>query len=346
MIYLLIMVFGLSLVLTWVFRRYALAKNILDIPNHRSSHTAPTPRGGGMAFILTLLLTAPIIYYFYPLSSEISIAIMGGGLFIALLGFLDDKRHVPPYLRFLGHFLAASFTLFWLGGMPTISFGYWVLPMGLGLNILGVIYVVWLLNLYNFMDGIDGIAAIEAISVCLGGAFLYALQSRYALTEGPLLLAAAVGGFLWWNFPPARIFMGDAGSGFLGLIFGIFTIQAAGVEGGLFWSWLILLGVFVVDATVTLIYRMAQGSKLYEAHCDHAYQHAAQRMNSHLRVTLGVLFINVFWLFPMAIMVEKRILAGIAGLVIAYFPLVILAIMLKAGRCNQHSTVGRIKLHV
>jgi Fuc2NAc and GlcNAc transferase len=334
MIYLLTIVFMLSLTLTAYLRHYALAKNIIDIPNHRSSHTLPTPRGGGIGFIITLLMVMPVVEYWGMVTLPVSIA-CGACLIVAALGFLDDHGHLPAVVRLVGHFSASIFALYWLGGMPSLSFCSLIIPAGWLLNTLGAVYLVWILNLYNFMDGIDGLAAIEAISVCLAGAFLYWLNGNYEMLGIPLILAAAVAGFLWWNFPPARIFMGDAGSGFLGLILGILTIQAAQVKPQFFWAWLILLGVFIVDATVTLLFRLFQGSKIYEAHCEHAYQHATRRFGHHIVVTISVLFINLIWLFPIALLVDKLILGGVTGLFVAYLPLIGLAIALKAGRKTE-----------
>lgn len=332
MAYLLVTVFLLSLFLTWYLRHYALARNILDIPNSRSSHLVPMPRGGGLAFIITFLVAIPFIAYFGFVVIPVSGALVGAGLFVAALGFFDDHGHIAAHLRLLGHFSASIFVLYWLGGMPSISLGGWILTSGVWLNILMVIYLVWLLNLYNFMDGIDGIAGVEALSVCLGGAFIYWLHGDYALIGLPMVLAAAVAGFLWWNFPSARIFMGDAGSGFLGLILGILSIQAAAVNPQFFWSWLILLGVFIVDTTVTLLCRLHRGCKLYEAHRNHAYQHAVCYFGGHFGVTFRVLMINIFWLLPMAILVATGFLSGSTGLFIAYVPLIILAVKFKAGR--------------
>ena len=334
MIYLLATIFVLSLALTWCLRRYALAKNIIDIPNFRSSHATPTPRGGGVAFIITFLMTIPLICYLGFTVLSVGVALIGSGILVATLGFFDDHGHIPARLRLLGHFSASIFAVFCLGGMPSVPLLGWMLSAGPVLNIVAVLYLVWMLNLYNFMDGIDGLAAIEALSVCLGGAFIYWLHADYALMSLPLVLAAAVAGFLCWNFPPARIFMGDAGSGFLGLIIGILSIQAAGVEAQFFWCWFILLGVFIVDATVTLVCRLFRGCKVYEAHRSHAYQHAVRRYGSHLRVTLAILILNVFWLLPLAILVARSSVNGFAGLLIAYLPLIILAIGFKAGRLD------------
>ena len=332
MIYLITAIFILSLALTWCLRRYALAKNIIDIPNHRSSHVVPTPRGGGVAFIVAFLLAIPWVGYLGFVVLPVGYALVGAGLCVAALGFFDDHGHISARLRLLGHFSASIFALFCLGGMPSMHFLGWTIPAGLFLNLLTVLYLVWLLNLYNFMDGIDGIAAIEALSVCLGGAILYGLNGDYTLMGLPCALAAAVGGFLWWNYPPARIFMGDAGSGFLGLVLGILSIQAAMIKQEFFWAWLILLGVFIVDATVTLLCRLFRGCAVYEAHCSHAYQHAVRRFGSHLWVTIGVLILNVCWLWPMAILVGKSTIGGFTGLCIAYVPLIILAVGFKAGK--------------
>ncbi|CAA9891458.1 Fuc2NAc and GlcNAc transferase (fragment) [Candidatus Methylobacter favarea] len=228
--------------------------------------------------------------------------------------------------------MAAGWVLFWLGGFPPLAFFGHPLDLGWAGYVLGVFYLVWLLNLYNFMDGIDGIAGIEAITVCLGAVLLYCSGSETAeLWKEVLLLAMAVGGFLLWNFPPARIFMGDVGSGFLGLVFGIFSIQAGWLSSQLFWSWLILLGVFIVDATWTLFCRVWRHEKIYEAHCSHAYQYAARRYGSHKAVSFGTGAINIFWLTPIALGVGRGALEGVLGLLLAYTPLMLLAINFRAG---------------
>ncbi len=325
----LIAVFFLSLLLTGYIRRYALAKNIMDIPNHRSSHEVPTPRGGGVAFIVVFLMVLPFLGHQNDLSWPVCIALVGAGLGVAALGFFDDRGHIAAHWRLMGHFGASIFALFFLGGLPSIFFGGWVFSSGLLLNVIAVIYLVWLLNLYNFMDGIDGIAGVEAVSVCLGGAFLYWLNGDAAFMALPLALAAAVAGFLWWNFPSARIFMGDAGSGFLGLVLGILSIQAATIHSEFFWCWLILLGVFIVDSTYTLLCRLLQGCKVYEAHRSHAYQRAVCYFNGHFGVTLSVLIINVVWLFPLAVLVAMGVVSGFLGLMIAYLPLIVLVFWLK-----------------
>ena len=322
---------ALAFLLTWFLRRYALARSLIDIPNARSSHSVPTPRGGGVAIVVSFLAALPIFALCVDAPPSGIWAFMGAGAAVALLGFLDDHGHIAARWRLLGHFGAAVWMLFWLGGLPAISLPGMVFDLGWVGHVLAVFYLVWMLNLYNFMDGIDGLASVEAMCVCLGACLVYALGDYPALIWMPLLLSMAVLGFLYWNFPRARIFMGDAGSGFLGLMLGGLSIAAAGVGTNLLWVWLILLGVFIVDATFTLSRRLLRGDKVYEAHRSHAYQFASRKAGGHFPVTLSVLVINLFWLTPIAIGVGVSGLNGLLGLVIAYAPLLVLAVKYKAG---------------
>lgn len=148
----------------------------------------------------------------------------------------------------------------------------------------------------------------------------------------PLALAGATLGFLILNWPPAKIFIGDVGSGFIGIMLGALSIQAAYVASQLGWSWIILMGVFIVDATVTLIRRALRRERLYVAHRSHAYQHVAIQIGRHAPVSLGVGVINLFWLFPIALLVAHEIIDGFSGVLIAYVPLVIASVMLGVGR--------------
>lgn len=328
----LLVVASASCLLTWLLRRYALASSLMDIPNARSSHSVPTPRGGGVAIVVCFILAVFGLALLARVDSAIAFALGGAGGLVAVVGFLDDHGHIAARWRLLGHFAAATWALFWLGGLPAISLFGSVVDLGWFGHVLAAIYLVWLLNLYNFMDGIDGIASVEAICVCIGGALLYVWLGN---ADGSLIivlsLAAAVLGFLIWNFPPARIFMGDAGSGFLGITLGVLSLQAAAASPQLLWAWLILLGVFVVDATFTLLRRLVRGDRVYEAHRSHAYQYASRHYGRHLPVTLAVTAINLLWLLPIALWVGLGGVDGTIGLVMAYLPLVFLAIKFNAG---------------
>ncbi|WP_458128148.1 MraY family glycosyltransferase [Pseudomonas sp. Z2-11] len=331
MIFLFALVFFLlALFLTGVLRRYALSKNIIDIPNSRSSHKIPTPRGGGVSIVVSFLLALPVIIVQFTSTASL-LGIFGAGALVAIIGFMDDHGHIAARWRLLGHSIAAMWALYWMGGIaPLDIFGYRVDFQWFG-YVLGMFFLVWMLNLYNFMDGIDGLAATESAQVCVSACILYTLSGYDSLVWAPLLLASASLGFLVWNFPPAKIFMGDAGSGFLGIVLGVLALQAAWVYPPFFWAWLILLGVFIVDATVTLVRRFMRGEKVYEAHRSHAYQFASRQAGRHAPVTLTVFAINAFWLLPLAWFVVALDLDGLVGLVIAYAPLVLLAMRFHAG---------------
>lgn len=327
-----LIVFVVACLLTWCLRRYALARSLLDIPNSRSSHSLPTPRGGGVAFVIAWLAALPVAAAFGWLSWSLACGLIGAGAWIAVIGSVDDHGLlIRARWRLLTHFLGALWLLLWVP-VPELLLFDTRFNLGTFGYVLVAVALVWMLNLYNFMDGIDGLAGIEAVTVCLSGALLYVLIGLPGQGIVPVLLAAAVAGFLVWNFPPARIFMGDAGSGFLGLMLGGLLLDAAMVTPQLLWAWLILLGVFAVDATLTLLQRILQRRRLDEAHRSHGYQHAAQRFGSHLPVTLGVLALNLLWLLPWACVVALSLVDGLLALTIAYLPLLLLAWYFKAGR--------------
>ena len=322
----------LSWGLTALARRYALATQLLDRPNERSSHTVPTPRGGGVAIVASFLLLTLGLGLAGPIERSLLVATLGAGSLVAALGFADDRRPLPARWRFLGHAAAAAWVLAWMGRVPAVPLLSAVVDLGIAGPLLCGLYIVWMVNLFNFMDGIDGIASVEAITVALGGALLWWLAgSGSGGVLLALLFAACVGGFLVWNFPPARIFMGDAGSGFLGLVIALLSLWCGQATPALFWSWFILVGCFMVDATTTLVRRVRRGERFHEAHRSHAYQYAARRLGGHRPVTLMCGAINLLWLLPVASAVALGRLDGVLGVAIAYAPLVWLAYHYKAG---------------
>lgn len=324
----------LSFLLTLAVRRYALKARMLDMPNARSSHTIPTPRGGGIAIVVAFVVGCVALYKQDVLSLKPLAALVLGGGAIAIIGLIDDRYTISPKWRLIVHFAAAVFALIIFGALPIIRVGTVdIIPAFFLGGPIAVFFIVWLLNLYNFMDGIDGIAGLEAVTTTGSMAWLLTLtNSPSYLGLTCLVLAAASVGFLLWNFPPAKIFMGDAGSGFLGYSISILAIWSSLHEPTLLWSWLIVLAVFITDATVTLMQRFARGKKISEAHRSHAYQRATQRTGSHLSITLSVCLINVLWLLPLAWLTATSRLDGALATVIAYTPLVLLALKLKAGR--------------
>jgi Fuc2NAc and GlcNAc transferase len=281
-------------------RRVALARGMVDVPNARSSHQSAVPRGGGLAIALVASLAVMALAVGGAVSRGVALALLIPGAVVAAIGWVDDLRGLPAAARLGAHLVAASAALALVGGwgpawLPPGSIGWWLLQAAT------VVGIAWSINLYNFMDGIDGIAGAEA--VYLGGSGFLLLSGALVESElaaVSLVLAACALGFLAWNWPPARIFMGDAGSGYLGFAFAALAVASAHSDPVMILAWLILAGSFFVDALVTLARRLLRGERLHEAHRIHAYQWLARRFGSHAPVTLLYGAVNVFWLLPMA----------------------------------------------
>ena len=337
-LWLFMLVASTSWALAGLLRRYALAKSLMDVPNERSSHSVPTPRGGGVSIVVTFLTGLLYLLGSALLDARAFIALFVAGLVVAIIGFVDDHEHIAARWRLMGHFVASGWIVFWLGGLPSLNLFGITIDLGLTGYVLAIVALVWLLNLYNFMDGIDGLAAIEALSSSLLAGFIFFfLFDNQELFYLHLLMAAAVVGFLIWNLPPAKIFMGDAGSGFLGMVLGAIALYSAHIEANMLWVWLILLGVFITDATHTLFRRLLRGDKIYQAHRSHAYQYASRKYESHLLVTSSVMFINLLWLAPWSVAVALGAVDGVLGLICAYAPLLWLAWYFKAGEFERRS---------
>jgi len=324
--------------ITSLIRIYAQRANLLDVPNQRSSHQVATPRGGGASIVIVFLAAVIWILAQGRLPTEVFYSLLVGGTLVAGIGFADDHRHVPAQWRFLVQIIAAIFAVTVLGGLPILQIGGRFVDLGLAGDLTAIIFTVWFINLYNFMDGIDGIAAVEAI--CIAGGALVMLSvggnSGFAIIL-LVVFAAVVLGFLFWNWPPAKIFMGDVGSGFIGFVLATFALITSNQGLLPIWCWLILAGVFVVDATVTLITRVTNGEEWYSAHNNHAYQKASRRLKGHQPVTLLVLGINLLWLLPIGWYASLRPEFGWWLTVVAWTPLISLSLLLKAGHPEPSS---------
>ena len=322
--------FAAAWVGTWCYRRWALRVGRIDVPGARSSHAVATPTGGGAGIVTGCLAALAAAFALGNVRGD-WLLVFGLALGMAALGHADDRRALPVLPRLLGQSGAAAAVV--LCALAESGPG----PGGTGFVLLatGLLALVWLVNAFNFMDGIDGIAGGETIFIGLAAAGLMTLQSPETLPpEGTvaLFLAAATAGFLFWNWPPARIFMGDVGSGVLGFVLAVLALSSAGHGTLSLPVWLILAGVFLVDTTLTLLSRLWRGERWYEAHRSHAYQRAARRWGSHRRVTLGVLAINCAWLLPLAGAATLYPQWGGLLLALAYLPLCIAALRLGAGQ--------------
>ena len=313
--------------------RYALRRNLIDVPNARSSHALPTPRGGGLAIVLAFFIATLALASLGLIDIRISGALLIGGGAMALIGFLDDRWHLPASARLGVHLAAAIWAVILLGGISEKALGNWGMHGLWPGRAIAVLILVWATNLFNFMDGLDGIAGSEAVFMSGAGAWLnWRAGGDTGLTAAMACLAATCLGFLRWNWPPARIFMGDVGSGFLGFSLAVLGL-AASQRGALpVETWAILGGVFLVDATVTLLRRLVRGDRWFEAHRMHAYQHLARRWKAHLPVTILVMIVDVFWLLPLALRAAIAPSHALWLLAVALAPLTALAIAYGAGR--------------
>lgn len=291
-----------STALTYGARYYALRHNILDHPNDRSSHITPTPRGGGIAIVVTFTL-ATLLYLWLQQSTDVALvcALTLGGIIIAILGYCDDIYRIKPRTRVIIHFAIASFALYLLNGLPILDFGTWQFHLhGLG-TLIGIISIVWLTNLYNFMDGIDGLACSEGLFVSLAAGLILWFTAHDDIAMLFFLLAASIGGFTLLNWPPAKIFLGDVGSGYLGYIIAVLGIYSSKQTALSISFWLILLAVFICDATFTVIQRTLNGKPWYIAHREHAYQRLIAAGATHRQITLAILCLNIAMLLPCAL---------------------------------------------
>jgi Fuc2NAc and GlcNAc transferase len=258
---------------------------------------------------------------------------VGGGMAVAVVGYLDDRHQLSPRVRLAVHFGAALWALAWLGGLPPLRFGEITFTFGWGGYVLGALGIVWTLNLFNFMDGIDGIAASEAVFItCAGSILALASGSSADVVGAGMVLAAACCGFLAWNWPPAKIFMGDAGSGYLGYGVAVLAIAAARESDVGLLVWLILGGLFFADATTTLVRRVVRRERAHEAHRTHAYQWLARRWQSHMRVTLLTIALNLLWLMPCAFFATTTPRRAGWLVVLALVPITLGVVAAGAGR--------------
>ncbi|MGQ0558836.1 MAG: MraY family glycosyltransferase [Sphingosinicella sp.] len=320
--------------LTGLARKYALRAEMIDPLNQRTSHRVPTPRGGGIAMVVVTIAALAIAWVSGLVASAIVTAMIGGGLLVAAIGWLDDHRHVRAFARIVVHVAAAAIVVWQLGAFPLVSIvPFWDPSWQAAAVLLTLLLLVWMVNLFNFMDGIDGIAASETAVVATAGAGL-AWAAGVAVPEvllPPLILAASALGFLWWNWPPARVFMGDVSSGFLGLALGSLTLAAGQQAPRLAAAWIALAAVFIADATVTLARRLLRGERVYEAHRSHAYQRLSRRWDSHQSVTLFTISVTLFFCFPVAYLIATGVLQPFSGVILVLVPLCIGAAAAGAG---------------
>ena len=318
---LIVAAFALSMVGVWSWKTIALRFNIVSIPNSRTLHTGAIPVGGGIVIAVVWLSCVTALHFTGSVEQNDFLAFSVGGGLLALIGAVDDAADVNPLFRFGSQILLVALGLYWLGGFPALLLPAWSPDLGWFGFLFGVLFSLWMINLINFMDGVDGMLASGTIFICLCmGIFLY-LEGNLVFATLLFLLAASSSAFLWFNWPPAKLFMGDAGSVFLGYTLAMLVIATVREHPTLIWVWFIVMGYFLTDTTTTLLFRMRFVRPFYGTHRQHAYQSLARRTGNHLLVTRGVLLVKILWLLPLAILAYVFRDYGPLLLIVAITPL-------------------------
>ena len=310
---------------------YAHRRGMLDQPGQRRSHSMPTPRGGGIGVVVAMLICMPGALRSLPAAWPISVivSLAGALLLVALAGWWDDHRPLPVLPRLGAQLLAVlwfSFTLLATG------LSWWWLPLLLGAG-------AWSINLHNFMDGIDGLLAQQAIFVACGLAWMAWAEAQPALAVAAGALAAASLGFWSYNRPPAQIFMGDVGSGSIGLLIFAFTAMLWRLDHALLWPALILSSAFVVDASLTLLTRIVRGRRWHSAHREHLYQWLARSGGTHARADAGYLAWNLLIAAPLTWLACSHLPLGLPITIVVYLIAAAVWLALKR-RCLRRNLSG------
>lgn len=305
---------------------------LFDIPNERSSHTVPVVRGGGVAFTLLYLVVLLVIMINGDIARADLLVLIVGGLLLAVVGFADDKYGLSSWHRLLVQCLCTAVSV------VVLFFEVAVLDSSLMFLWLFLVALVsvWWINLFNFLDGIDGYAISEAVFISLAAAGLCYRADAETSVQLFLMLAASLVGFAIINWPPARLFMGDAGSYFLGFIIAMLAILTVRDQLISPLSWLVLTALFWIDASYTLASRILNGERWAQAHRSHAYQILSRRWGSHQRVTSAAILVNVIWLFPLTygcqlLLDNQQIIAAFLLSTLALTPIIWAVFRVKSG---------------
>lgn len=298
-----------SFLLTFFVKNYAIKKSLIVEVTDRSSHSVPTPHGGGIAIVITWFTGLLYLYFTFSINTSLFFALMVG-VIISVVSYFDDLFELSAKLRLGVQTLVSLLGIYFLGGVNELDFFFFSIQNQFLTNVFAFFLIVWFINLYNFLDGINGYAGTEALFLSLAGFILFG-DSHF------LVLAVAVLGFLYWNFGNAKIFMGDVGSTLLGYNIAIFTLYYTNEHTENFWIWIILFGVFLFDATWTLFRRFKNREKLSQAHKKHAYQRLTQSGYSHTKVVLLAMALN-FFLFIVLYFSSNIFIPFLISLIVLY----------------------------
>ena len=307
----------------FVYLRSASLYGPYAIPNFRSLHQNVIPKGGGIAIAVSVLVGLLLFNLQNNLGMRHLMVFFIGGLVIAAAGYADDWYDIRPRYRLAVQMLASLWICFWFGGLPVLDLGFMKIHLGLFGDILLIISCLWFYNLYNFIDGIDGMAASATIFISLTMVVILLMEKQYDLAFILGLLAVANIGFILFNWPPARMFLGDSGTSFISYVVSAVAIASLWRNAVSIWVWLIVFGYYFSDTTLTTVIRALTVPRFYLPHRSHAYQNLARIWDSHLKTLLLVLAINLFWVLPFVWLVWKYPKHAAFAMVIAYAPILL-----------------------
>jgi Fuc2NAc and GlcNAc transferase len=322
----LLCVFACSLVGNFFYPRIALRFRIHAIPNYRSLHPKTTPRGAGIVIAVVNLVAVAIGYRLGVIDYSHFMVFFVGGIAVASIGLADDRFELPALFRLAVQIAAAIWILTWFGGMPPLGLGPMIIDFGWIGDLIAVLSMIWFFNLFNFMDGVDGMATSGTIYVTAAAALILMINGDFALALLAASLCAAAAGFAYFNWPPAKVFLGDAGSSYFSYTIAALILSSLWSDGMSLWTWLILLGYFVVDTTVTLLIRIATVKKWYRAHRSHAYQNLARLWDDHLKIVRLVLLVELMWLLPLAMLSVWMPESAPLITAVAFLPIIVFAV--------------------
>lgn len=279
--------------LTPLWARLAVRLGVVDEPNERTSHRGAVPRGGGVAIALPVLAYVLWARAAGVLDDALALSLLVGAGGVAAVGLLTDAWHLPFWLRLALWTPPLAWVLAAHGWMATLDLGLALAPLGAGGAVLALLGGLWLVTLYNFMDGIDGLAAGQGVVTAAAAALILHRAGDGGTAAACLVLAGASAGFLAWNLRPATVFMGDVGSLFLGGAFAVLALSTEARGAMPMLAWLILLMPFLVDATFTLVRRVASGADWRRPHRDHAYQRMVRAGLTHRHVAARILALDL-----------------------------------------------------
>jgi len=318
--------------LTLGLRSWSKRLGLIDVPNSRSGHSIPTPKGGGLAFCLSFFLVTGSMILLGVLPKDIAFPLFFGGPVVAILGWVDDRFTISAWIRLIVHFMVAIFICYLVTGWGQVPIEISFLPKVPWLNfIFCIFFITWCINLFNFMDGADGLVTSVSIVASLLLAVVAYSHGAENLVSIYVVFAYCLFGFLLHNWPPAKIFMGDSGSYFIGFFFSVMALISKLYSNISFYAHIVLFAPFICDTTYTLVMRFLRGERVYNAHRQQAFHKAIDSGWTPQKLSFMYITITILWLFPLANLAVLYNLFGIVFVIIAYLPMILFQVYFKAG---------------